>query len=67
MKKLKYFALAALFGIQFSSKKAEAQTLTSLTADGLLTESAGVYNLTWYSNRLSPNPKKITIKQRGIS
>ncbi len=67
MKKLKYFALAALFGIQFSSKKAEAQTLTSLTADGLLTESAGVYNLTWYSNRLSPNPKKITVNYSGFS
>jgi hypothetical protein len=67
MKKLKYFALAALFGIQFSSKKAEAQTLTSLTADGLLTESAGVYNLTWYSNRTSPNPKKVTVNYNGFS
>lgn len=67
MKKLKYFALAALFGIQFSSKKAEAQTLTSLTADGLLTESAGVYNLKWYSNTFDPYKKTVTVAYSGFT
>ena len=51
----------------FFGSNAYAQTLSSPTANGLLTESSSVYNLTWYSNRNNPYEKTITVNFSGFS
>jgi hypothetical protein len=50
-----------------TSSNLNAQTLSAASANGLLTESSGVYNLTWYSNRSTPFEKSVTIDFSGYS
>lgn len=55
------FRLVGLFAAFISAYDLTGQTLTAASANGLITESTGVYNITWYSNRSSPFEKSVTI------
>ena len=67
MRKSFKFSLPLLMSL-FSLGQTQAQaTLSSATANGLLTESSKVYNLTWYSNRSNPFEKGVTISYTGFS
>ena len=55
------FRLMGLFAAFISAYDLTGQTLTAASANGLITESTGVYNITWYSNRSSPFEKSVTI------
>lgn len=62
-----FFRILGVIVALLGSSNLNAQTLSTVSANGLLTESSGVYNLTWYSNRSTPFEKAVTIDFSGYS